>query len=370
MKILVTGADGFIGSNLVAELKNRGYRDVLGYDLNTAPELLEIYCDEAEFIYHLAGVNRPEDTCQFMEGNYGFTKTLIDCLARKNRGCPIVMSSSIQADLENPYGRSKRAGENILSEFSRETGAKVMIFRLPNVFGKWSRPNYNSVIATFCYNVARGLPIHVEDPATELKLAYIDDVVDGFLNLLNEEGVYTGRFRQISTIYQKNLGEISDLIHSFKRTRENLEIPYLADIFTKKLYSTYLSFLPEGELSYSLEMNVDNRGSFTELFRMDDRGQISINVAKPGITKGDHWHHTKVEKFLVVYGEGVVRLRHLLSDHIVEYYVSGSRFEVVDIPPGYTHQIENMGESDLITVMWANEPFNPKAPDTFGERVK
>jgi UDP-2-acetamido-2,6-beta-L-arabino-hexul-4-ose reductase len=365
MKILVTGAKGFIGKNLIAELKNRKYTDIYEYDMDTEPSLLDEYCKDADFVFHLAGVNRPKEQSEFMEGNFGFTSTLLDTLKNNNNTCPIMISSSIQAELNNPYGKSKKAGEDLMFEYSKETGAKVLIYRFPNVFGKWCRPNYNSAVATFCHNVAHGLPINVNDPSVIMNLVYIDDVVDELINTLEGKENRRGDFCAVSVVHTITLGEIVDLIYSFKKSREERSIPNLADEFTKKLYSTYLSYLPEDKFNYELKMNVDNRGSFTEFLKTPDRGQVSINISKQGITKGNHWHHTKNEKFLVVSGKGVIRFRKVDSDEVIEYFVSGEKMEVVDIPIGYTHNIENLGDTDMVTIMWANEPFDPEKPDTY-----
>ncbi|MGB4386396.1 MAG: capsular polysaccharide biosynthesis protein CapF [Caldicoprobacterales bacterium] len=365
MKILITGAKGFIGKNLVAELKNRNYTDIFEYDKDTDPDLLDKYCKEADFVFHLAGVNRPKDESEFMEGNFGFTSTLLEKLKKYGNICPVMISSSIQAKLDNPYGRSKKAGEDLLFNYSQETGARVLVYRFPNVFGKWCRPNYNSAIATFCHNIARDLPIIVNDPKNVLNLVYIDDLVNELINALEGKENRVGDFCEVPVVYTVTLGKIVELIYSFKKSREELSIPDMSDEFTKKLYSTYLSYLPEDQFSYELKMNVDNRGSFTEFIRTLDRGQVSVNISKPGITKGNHWHHTKNEKFLVVSGNGVIRFRKIDSDEIIEYFVSGDKLEVVDIPPGYTHNIENLGDTDMVTIMWANEPFDPQNPDTY-----
>ena len=365
MKILITGAKGFIGKNLVAELKNRNYTDIFEYDRDTDPDLLDKYCEEADFVFHLAGVNRPKDESEFMEGNFGFTSTLLEKLKKYGNICPVMISSSIQAKLDNPYGRSKKAGEDLLFNYSQETGARVLVYRFPNVFGKWCRPNYNSAIATFCHNIARDLPITVNDPKVVLNLVYIDDLVNELINALEGKENRVGDFCEVPVVYTVTLGKVVELIYSFKKSREELSIPDMSDEFTKKLYSTYLSYLPEDQFSYELKMNVDNRGSFTEFIRTLDRGQVSINISKPGITKGNHWHHTKNEKFLVVSGNGVIRFRKIDSDEVIEYFVSGDKLEVVDIPPGYTHNIENLGDTDMVTIMWANEPFDPENPDTY-----
>lgn len=300
-----------------------------------------------------------------MEGNYGFTLELLETLKKYNNTCPVMLSSSIQAELDNPYGRSKKAGEDIVFRYGRETGAKVLVYRFPNVFGKWCRPNYNSVIATFCYNIARDLPIQVHDPNVKLNLVYIDDVINELIRSLEGNETKKGDFCEVPIVYQITLGEIVDLLYNFKNSRSELTVPDLSNSFVKKLYSTYLSYLPINDLSYELKMNIDHRGSFTEFIRTVDRGQISINVFKPGVTKGNHWHHSKVEKFLVVSGKGVIRFRDLNSDEIIEYYVSGDKLEVIDVPPGYTHNIENLGDTDMITVIWVNEPFDPEKPDTY-----
>jgi UDP-2-acetamido-2,6-beta-L-arabino-hexul-4-ose reductase len=364
MKILVTGAKGFIGKNLVAELKNRKYMDVFEYDKDTDPSLLDEYCKKADFVFHLAGVNRPKEQSEFMEGNFGFTSILLDTLKKYHNNCPVMISSSIQAELNNPYGKSKKAGEDLLFEYGKETGTKVLVYRFPNVFGKWCRPNYNSAVATFCYNISHNLPITINDPNVVMRLVYIDDVVDELINALNGKENRVGNFCEVPIVHTIKLGEIADLLYSFKKSREERSIPDMSDAFTKKLYSTYLSYLPEDQFSYELKMNVDNRGSFTEFIKTPERGQVSVNISKPGITKGNHWHHTKNEKFLVVSGKGVIRFRKVDSDEIIEYYVSGDKLEVVDIPPGYTHNIENLGDTDMVTIMWANECFDPEKLDT------
>lgn len=365
MKILVTGAEGFIGRNLIAELKNRKYYDIFEYDKDTNPELLDEYCKVADFIFHLAGVNRPNKLSDYMEGNYEFTSFLLDTLKKYKNTCPVMISSSIQATQDNPYGTSKKAGEDILFEYSKETKAKVLIYRFPNVFGKWCRPNYNSAVATFCYNIAHNMPIHVNDPDVIMHLVYIDDVVEELIEALEGNENKVGEFCEVSVVHSITLGEIVDLIYSFKKSREDKFIPDMSDAFTKKLYSTYLSYLPDDQFSYELKMNVDCRGSFTEFIKTSDRGQVSVNISKPGVIKGNHWHHTKNEKFLVVSGTGVVRFRRTDLEEIYEYYVSGNKLEVVDIPVGYTHNIENLGDTDMVTIMWANESFDPEKPDTY-----
>ncbi len=365
MKILVTGAKGFIGKNLIAELRNRKYDDIFEYDRDTDPSLLDEHCKEADFVFHLAGVNRPKEQSEFMEGNFGFTSVLLNTLQKYNNICPVMISSSIQAELDNPYGESKKAGEDLLFSYGKETGSKVLVYRFPNVFGKWCRPNYNSAVATFCHNIAHDLPIQVNDPSVVLNLVYIDDVVNELINALEGNENKVDSFCEVPVVHTISLGEIVDLIYSFKKSRENRLVPNMSDAFTKKLYSTYLSYLPGGQFSYDLKMNVDQRGSFTEFIKTPDRGQVSVNISKPGITKGNHWHHTKNEKFLVVSGKGVIRFRKIDSDEVQEYFVSSDKMEVVDIPTGYTHNIENLGDTDMVTIMWANESFDPEKPDTF-----
>lgn len=365
MKILITGAKGFIGKNLVAELMNKKYTDIFEYDKETEPTLLEEYCKKADFVFHLAGVNRPKEQSEFMEGNFGFTSTLLNTLKKYKNNCPVMISSSIQAELDNPYGKSKKAGEDLLFKYSKETGAKVLIYRFPNVFGKWCRPNYNSAVSTFCHNIAHDLPIIVNDPSVAMNLVYIDDVVNELINALEGKENRNVDFCEVAIVHTITLEEIVDLLYSFRKSRDERSIPNMSDTFTKKLYSTYLSYLPEDQLSYELKMNVDNRGSFTEFIKTPDRGQVSVNISKSGITKGNHWHHTKNEKFLVVSGKGVIRFRKIDSEEVLEYFVSGDKMEVIDIPTGYTHNIENLGDTDMVTIMWANEPFDPEKPDTY-----
>ncbi len=364
MNILVTGSKGFVGRNLIAELKNCGY-NIYEFDVDSPKETLDEYTKNCNFVFHLAGVNRPEDPNEFMKGNYGFTLELLEKLKAHNNKSPILLTSSIQAELGNPYGKSKKAGEDLLFQYSKENNVEVYVYRLPNLFGKWSKPNYNSVVATFCYNIARDLEIKINNPESELTLCYIDDVLDEFKRALTNKPTKKGDYCYVPVAYNTTVGELAQIIKSFKETRKNLDIPNMSNSFIKKLYSTYLSYLPEDKLSYELKMNVDNRGSFTEFIKTLDRGQVSINIIKPGITKGNHWHHTKNEKFLVAYGEGVIRFRKIDSQEIIEYKVSGDKLKVVDIPPGYTHNIENVGKTDMVTVMWANEPFDPENPDTY-----
>jgi UDP-2-acetamido-2,6-beta-L-arabino-hexul-4-ose reductase len=365
MKILVTGAKGFIGRNLIAELRNQKYMDIFEFSKDTEKSLLDEFCKEADFVFHLAGVNRPQDHSEFMDGNYGFTSILLETLKKHKKNCPIMVSSSTQAELDNPYGISKKAGENLLFEYSQETGAKVLVYRFPNVFGKWCKPNYNSAVATFCHNLAHELPINVNDPSVMMNLVYIDDVVSELIRALNFRENRVGDFCEIPVVHRITLGEIVDLLTSFKKSREERSIPDMSNPLTKKLYSTYLSYLPEDKFSYELKMNEDHRGSFTEFIKTPDRGQVSVNISKPGITKGNHWHHTKNEKFLVVSGKGVIRFRKIDSDEIIEYFVTGGKMKVLDIPTGYTHNIENLGDTDMVTIMWANEYFDPEKPDTY-----
>lgn len=365
MKILVTGAYGFIGKNLVEELKNRGYNDLLLYTRENSLEDLQRFSKECEFVFHLAGINRPEDEKEFMEGNSGFTSKILELLKESGNKAPVLITSSTQAEQDNPYGRSKRAGEDLLFDYQKETNSTVYVYRLPNVFGKWSKPNYNTVVATYCHNIARDLAIQVNNPAAELNLSYIDDVIEEFTSALEGNPTRQDNYCIVPVTHTITLGELVELIKGFKESRTNLSVANMEDALSKKLYSTYLSFLPEDQFSYDLKMNVDQRGSFTEFIRTPERGQVSVNVSKPGITKGNHWHHTKNEKFLVASGEGAIRFRKLDSEEIIEYRVSGEKLQVVDIPTGYTHSIVNVGESDLVTVMWVNECFDPEKPDTY-----
>ena len=368
MKILVTGAKGFVGKNLCITLKQLGHT-VYEYDVDNSLSDLEAYCADCEFVFNLAGINRPENPEDFMKGNFGFGETLLTTLENCGNKAPVMLSSSTQAALDNPYGKSKKAGEELLFAYSVRTGAKALVYRFPNLFGKWCRPNYNSAVATFCNNIANGLDITVTDPNIKLNLVYIDDLVDEMLRALEGKETREGDYCKVPAVYEKTLGEITDLIYSFKESRRDLSVANMADPFAKKLYSTYLSYLPKDGFSYPLDMHCDERGSFTEIIRTKDRGQFSVNVAKPGITKGNHWHHTKNEKFLVVSGKGVIRFRKPDSEEVLEYFVSGERLEVVDIPTGYTHNIENIGDSDLVTFMWCNECFDPDRPDTFFLKV-
>jgi len=369
MKILVTGAKGFIGKNLITTLKTKGYNKIYEYDLSSTLEDLDKYTKDCDFVYHLAGVNRPKDEKEFKEGNFGFTSTLLDYLKKHNNKSPIMISSSIQAELDNPYGISKKMGEDLIFNYAKEVNTKAYVYRFPNVFGKWSRPNYNSVVATFANNIANNLPIIINNPNSLLELVYIDDLVNELINALKDNANIIENYAYVNPIYKTTVGKLADTFNSFKESRNALSIPNMSDDLTKKLYSMYLTYLPEDDFSYFLKMNVDDRGSFTEFIRTVDRGQVSVNVSKPGITKGNHWHHSKNEKFLVVSGKGVIRFRKLDEDKIIEYYVSGDKLEVVDIPPGYTHNIENLGSDDMVTVMWVNEPFDKDSPDTYYEEV-
>ncbi|OIN83384.1 NAD-dependent epimerase/dehydratase family protein [Francisella sp. TX07-6608] len=364
MKVLVTGANGFVGKNLCAELENLGYQ-LYKYSRESDIEELDLYTKKCDFVFHLAGSNRPVDNDEFKQVNTQLTQQLFDLLAKNGNNSPVVLSSSIQANKDNDYGVSKRLAE----EAALASLNKAFIFRLPNVFGKWSKPNYNTVVATFCYNIARDIPISINDKDALLNLVYIDDLIKDFIKLLKEHNNQNSGYKNISKSYEVTLGKIVELIYSFKSSRQTLEIANMFDEFTKKLYSTYLSFLPKDQFSYPLRMNIDDRGSFTEFLRLDEKGQVSVNISKPGITKGQHWHHTKNEKFLVVGGKGVIRFRNIYSQEIIEYYVSSDKLEVVDIPTGYTHNIENLGDTDMVTIMWANEYFDKNNPDTYFLKV-
>ncbi len=399
MNILVTGAQGFVGKNLVANLRNIAQgknrtrsnlhiEEIFEYDLDTDPALLGDYCARADFVYHLAGVNRPQNNEEFMEGNFGFSSTLLETLKQTGNKCPVLLSSSIQATLigrygKSDYGRSKLAGEELFFAYGKETGASVLVYRFPNLFGKWCRPNYNSVVATFCYNISHDLPIQVNDPSTQLELLYIDDLVEelldaleghphrcdyeGLMPLLKEDGKYC----YASPTHQVTLGEIVELLESFKAQPQTLVLPEIPpDSFAKKLYSTYLSYLPQEKVAFPLKMNVDDRGSFTELLKTRNCGQFSVNISKPGITKGQHWHNTKWEFFVVVSGHGLIQERKIGSEEILEFEVDGDHIQAVHMLPGYTHNIINLSDTEnLVTVMWANEQFDPSHPDTFFEIV-
>jgi UDP-2-acetamido-2,6-beta-L-arabino-hexul-4-ose reductase len=400
MKILVTGAKGFVGQNLCAQLKNirdgkaKCYGDVaveeiFEYDIDSAAEELDSYCREANFVFNLAGVNRPQNAEAFMQGNFGFASTLLDTLEKHGNKCPVMLSSSIQATLagrfgDSEYGRSKRAGEELFFNYAERTGARVLVYRFPNLFGKWCRPNYNSAVATFCNNIANDLPITVNDRTTQLELLYIDDLVDEMIGALKGEehhcefeGVETilcdtGRYCAVPTTHKVTLGEIVDLLEEFKAQPQTLVVPEIPNnSFAKKLYSTYLSYLPKDKVAFELKMNCDARGSFTELLRSDKCGQVSVNISKPGITKGEHWHNTKWEFFIVVSGKGLIQQRRVGSDEVLNFEVSGERIEAVHMLPGYTHNIINLSETeDLVTVMWANEAFDPSKPDTYFDPVE
>ena len=400
MKILVTGAKGFVGRNLCAQLKNiqegkaKCYGDltisaIYEYDIDSTLEELDAYCKDCDFVFNLAGVNRPQNQEEFMQGNFGFASTLLENLKKYHNACPVMISSSIQATLAgrfgtSEYGKSKKAGEELMFQYGEETGAKVLVYRFPNLFGKWCRPNYNSAVATFCNNIANDLPIQVNDASVELELLYIDDLVDEMMAALKGEehrcefdGVETiltanGKYCAAPITHKVTLGEIVELLNQFKNqpaTQIIPEIPY--NSFAKKLYSTYLSYLPKEKVSFPLKMNIDARGSFTELLRSEKCGQVSINISKPGITKGQHWHNTKWEFFIVVAGHGLIQERKISSDEVIEFEVSGDKIEAIHMLPGYTHNIINLSDTeDLVTVMWANESFDPNKPDTYFEPVK
>ncbi|CAH2714881.1 UDP-2-acetamido-2,6-beta-L-arabino-hexul-4-ose reductase [Neobacillus rhizosphaerae] len=365
MKILVTGANGFVGKNLVAELKNQDYEDIFEFSRETDPSLLDTYTKECDFVFHLAGVNRPKDQKEFMEGNYGFTSELLALLKKHNNKSPVLFTSSTQASKDNPYGRSKKAVEDLLFSYSKQMGVKTLIYRLPNLFGKWCRPNYNSVVATFCHNIARNLPIRVNDPNTEITLCYIDHVLEEFLRALEGYETSNEEICVVPKSYKLTLGELADKLNSFAENRESLIMPSLEKELDKALYSTFLSYLEEDNFSYRLKKNVDDRGWLTEFIKSKANGQIFISKTKPGITRGNHWHHTKVEKFLVIQGEANIRFRKIDCENVLDYKVNGEIPEVVDIPVGYTHSIENTGQEDVITIFWACEIFNPEKPDTY-----
>lgn len=401
MKILVTGAKGFVGRNLVSQLHNiqsgkaRNYAisgeeiTVYEYDVDSTPEELDLYCRQADFVFNLAGVNRPKDQSEFMKGNFGFASELLDTLKKYGNVCPVMLASSIQATLigrygTSDYGKSKLAGEELFFEYAKETGAKVLVYRFPNLFGKWCRPNYNSAVATFCNNIANDLPIQVNDRSTVLELLYIDDLVEEMIAALSGkehhcefDGVETvlkedGRYCAVPVTHKVTLGEIVDWLHTFAAQPSTLMIPEIPDnSFAKKLYSTYLSYLPKEKVAFPLKMNVDDRGSFTELLRSEKCGQVSINISKPGITKGQHWHHSKWEFFMVVSGHGLIQERKIGTDEVIEFEVSGDMIEAVHMLPGYTHNIINLSDTEnLVTVMWANELFDSNRPDTYFEPVK
>ena len=383
--VLITGAGGFVGKNLVATLRAAGYTDLLLFEKDDTPATLAEYCRRAAFVVHLAGINRPQSAQEFYTGNAGLTDTLLEALEAAGNKAPVLVTSSIQAALDNDYGKSKHLAEQAIFAHGERSGAPVYVFRMEGVFGKWCRPNYNSVVATFCHNIARGLPIEVRDPAYALPLVYIDDVVSCIRDAMERGEAVRDKegFCRIHPVHTVTLGALADTIRGFAKARggsaaealgsdglPTLAVPDLADgSFTKKLYSTYLSYLPEDTFAYDLNMHCDDRGSFTEFLRTPERGQVSVNISRPGIVKGNHWHHTKNEKFLVVKGEGVIRFRRIDAQEVIEYRVSGDRLQVVDIPCGYTHNIENIGDGEMVTVMWANEAFDPENPDTFYEQV-
>ena len=398
MNILITGAKGFVGKNLTEALKNlRDNKDrtrpslkigqLYEYDLDTPKEKLDEYCEKADFVFHLAGVNRPQHPAEFMAGNFGFSSELLAALKRHHSTCPVMLSSSIQATLigryDGDYGRSKKAGEELLFSYAAETGAKVLVYRFPNLFGKWCRPNYNSAVATFCHNIANDLPIRVNDRNTELELLYIDDLVQEMLDALEGKEhrcefdglapvpAEDGRYCYVPTTHKVTLGEIVDLLECFRAQPETLVFPEIpAGSFTKKLYSTYLSYLPKGKTAFLLKMNVDARGSFTELLKTEKCGQFSVNISGPGITKGEHWHNSKWEFFIVVSGHGLIQERRIGSDEVWEFEVSGEKIEAVHMLPGFTHNIINLSDTEpLVTLMWANEQFDPTHPDTYAEKV-
>ena len=398
MNILITGAKGFVGKNLVANLynikdgKNRtrsfSIDNIYEFDVDTDISLLDEYCKNTDFVFNLAGVNRPENNEEFMQGNFGFASTLIDTLKKYNNTCPVVLSSSIQATLigryDSDYGRSKKAGEELFFDYAKETGAKVFVYRFPNLFGKWCRPNYNSAVATFCNNIANDLPIQVNDRNIQLELLYIDDLIEEMFDAIEGKehhcefnGIETvlkddGRYCAVPKTHKVTLGEIVDLLESFKSQPQTLIMPKIPDnSFAKKLYSTFLSYLPKEKTSFPLKMNIDDRGSFTELLKTAECGQFSVNISKPGITKGQHWHNSKWEFFIVVAGHGLIQERKIGSDEIIEFEVSGDKIEAIHMLPGYTHNIINLSDTEnLVTVMWANEQFDPNRPDTFLRRCK
>ncbi len=399
MKILVTGARGFVGKNLCASLKNlRDGKDrtrpdlkideIFEYDLDTDPTLLDGYCRDADFVFNLAGVNRPQNAEEFMQGNFGFASTLLETLKNHRNTCPVMISSSIQATCigryDSDYGRSKKAGEELIFAYGRETGARVLVYRFPNLFGKWCRPNYNSAVATFCHNLANDLPIKINDRAAQLELLYIDDLVTEMLDALEGhehhcsfDGIQTvlcedGDYCAAPVTHKVTLGEIVDLLEGFKAQPTTLVLPEIPEgSFAKKLYSTYLSYLPKEKIAFPLQMNCDDRGSFTELLKTEKCGQFSVNISGPGITKGQHWHHTKWEFFIVVAGHGLIQLRKIGTDEVLNFEVSGDKIEAIHMLPGYTHNIINLSETEnLVTVMWANEQFDPTHPDTFFEIVE
>lgn len=382
MNILITGAKGFVGKNLVEALKNiRDEKDmtrpglridnIFCYDIDSDPAELEGYCQSADFIFNLAGVNRPKNEEEFMQGNFGFASELLSLLKKHNSKAPIMISSSIQAALDNPYGKSKKAGEDLIFAYGKENGVKTLVYRFPNLFGKWCRPNYNSAVATFCHNIANDLEITINDRSHMMTLCYIDDAVDELLNALEGAENRIGEYCHVKTEHKITLGEIADMLYSFHDQPSSLLMPEIPDgSFEKKLYSTYLSYLPKEKVCFPLKMNIDDRGSFTELLKTEKCGQFSVNISKPGITKGQHWHNSKWEFFIVVSGHGLIQERKIGTDEILNFEVSGDKIEAIHMLPGYTHNIINLSETEnLVTVMWANEQFDPKKPDTYFEVV-
>ncbi|MHC1682791.1 MAG: NAD-dependent epimerase/dehydratase family protein [Clostridiaceae bacterium] len=365
MKILVTGSKGFIGRNLINFLKNKGYDEVLEFDIDSDKSMLEKYARECDFVFHLAGVNRPKNEIEYIEGNFGFTSQLLELLKKSKNKSTIVATSSIQAALDNPYGKSKKACEVLLLEYSKETNTNVLIYRLPNVFGKWCRPNYNSVVATFCYNISRDMEIQFSSPEAKLSLCYIDDILEEFLKVIIKDKKDSGIICNGLKTHNITLEELANKLYSFKNNRETLIMPSLKNKFDKALYATFLSYFPSDKFSYKLKKSVDSRGNLYEFIKSEDIGQIFISKTKPGITRGNHWHHTKVEKFLVIQGQAAIKFRKVDSNEVIEYKVDGELPEVVDIPAGYTHSITNIGKDDLLTLFWACEIFNPETPDTY-----
>jgi len=367
MKILITGADGFIAKNLIVHLKREEKFKLYTFTKDESYSLLEAYLKEVDFIFHLAGVNRPQNIEEFYEGNSNLTKFIIKTLQKNSKKIPIVFSSSTQAVLDNDYGKSKKEAEELLLQYEKESQAKVLIYRLPNVFGKWSKPNYNSVIATWCHNITRDLDIVVNDEKVVLQLVYVDDVVNSFIKQLscNSDKVYV----EVTPIYQKTLGEIKELLYAFKANRETLLIPEVASGFKRALYATYLSFLPKENFSYELSGHKDSRGTFYEIIKTPDSGQFSLSTTAPGVVRGGHYHHTKNEKFLVVKGKAIIEFRHIITNEKIAYEVSDEKMQVVEMIPGYTHNIKNIGDEEMILFLWANENFDPQNPDTYYEEV-
>lgn len=370
MKILITGSNGFLGKNLIYFLKEDKNINIYTFDVeNSLEELENIINNNVDMIFHLAGVNRPNTNEEFYNGNTNFTKMLVDLIIKKNKKIPIVFSSSIQVELDNDYGKSKKLAEEILIEYSKKTESKIYIYRLQNLFGKWGKPNYNSVIATFCYNISRNLPIQISKRENIVKLLYVDDVVKDFYSILTGVKKYNGYFYQVEKVFEKTLGEIVDLLYKFKNSRDDLNIFDFKDEFTKYLYETYISYLSVEDFSYDLKSNEDERGSLTEILKSDNFGQIFISYTKPGITRGNHYHQSKTEKFIVIKGKAIIKLRNIITNEKVEYKVTGEKLKVVDIPPGYSHSITNIGEDELITLFWSIEKFDKTNPDTFYEEV-